>query len=56
MGTRLYRLLLSLYARLAPQRSTRGWVRTGRRNEPIAKEASDHFPLLTEISDAPGQG
>jgi hypothetical protein len=33
MGTRLYRLLLSLYARLAPRRPRRGWVRSGRRNE-----------------------
>ncbi len=33
MGTRLYRLLLSLYALLAPKPRTGGWVRTGRRNE-----------------------
>lgn len=34
MGTRLYRLLLSLYALLAPKpRTGGGWVRTGRRNE-----------------------
>jgi hypothetical protein len=33
MGTRLYRLLLSLYARLVPRRPASGWVHTGRRNE-----------------------
>ena len=33
MGTRLYRLLLRLYALLAPRPKAAGWVRSGRRNE-----------------------
>jgi len=33
MGTRLYRLLLSLYRLVAPRSRGRGWVRTGRVND-----------------------
>jgi hypothetical protein len=33
MGTRLYRLLLRLYALVAPRRPADGWVRRARRNE-----------------------